>query len=90
MRSLIPLDTEAVYKSVRKTGRVIVLHEDCITGGIGGELTALITEHCFEALDAPVRRVGSLNSPVPFAATIESIFLPQERFKAAVDAVLHY
>ena len=90
LRSLIPLDKEAVYKSVRKTGRVIVLHEDCITGGIGGELTALITEHCFEALDAPVRRVGSLNSPVPFAATIESIFLPQERFKAAVDAVLHY
>jgi 2-oxoisovalerate dehydrogenase E1 component len=90
LRSLIPLDTETVYTSVRKTGRAIVLHEDCITGGIGGELTALITEHCFEALDAPVRRVGSLNSPVPFAASIESIFLPQERFKAAVDAVLHY
>ena len=90
LRSLIPLDIETVYTSVRKTGRAIVLHEDCITGGIGGELTALITEHCFEALDAPVRRVGSLNSPVPFAASIESIFLPQERFKAAVDAVLHY
>ena len=90
LRSLIPLDTETVYTSVRKTGRAIVLHEDCITGGIGGELAALITEHCFEALDAPVRRVGSLNSPVPFAASIESIFLPQERFKAAVDAVLHY
>lgn len=90
LRSLIPLDTDTVYASVRKTGRAIVLHEDCITGGIGGELTALITEHCFEALDAPVRRVGSLNSPVPFAASIESIFLPQERFKAAVDAVLHY
>lgn len=90
LRSLIPLDTETVYTSVRRTGRAIVLHEDCITGGIGGELAALITEHCFEALDAPVRRVGSLNSPVPFAASIESIFLPQERFKAAVDAVLHY
>lgn len=90
LRSLIPLDTETVFTSVRKTGRAIVLHEDCITGGIGGELAALITEHCFEALDAPVRRVGSLNSPVPFAASIESIFLPQERFKAAVDAVLHY
>ena len=90
LRSLIPLDTETVYTSVRRTGRAIVLHEDCITGGIGGELTALITEHCFEALDAPVRRVGSLNSPVPFAASIESIFLPQVRFKAAVDAVLHY
>jgi 2-oxoisovalerate dehydrogenase E1 component len=90
LRSLIPLDTETVYTSVRKTGRVIVLHEDCITGGIGAELTALITEHCFESLDAPVRRIGSLNSPVPFAATIESIFLPQERFKAAVDALLDY
>jgi len=90
LRSLIPLDTETVYTSVRRTGRVIVLHEDCITGGIGAELTALITEHCFESLDAPVRRIGSLNSPVPFAATIESIFLPQERFKAAVDALLDY
>ncbi len=90
LRSLVPLDTETIYASVKKTGRAIVLHEDCISGGIGGELTALITEHCFEFLDAPVLRVGSLNSPVPFAATIEAIFLPQERFTKAVDQLLNY
>ena len=90
LRSLVPLDTETIYTSVKKTGRAIVLHEDCISGGIGGELTALITEHCFEFLDAPVLRVGSLNSPVPFAATIEAIFLPQERFTKAVDQLLNY
>lgn len=90
LRSLVPLDTETIYASVRKTGRAIVLHEDCISGGIGGELTALIGEHCFEFLDAPVLRVGSLNSPVPFAASIESIFLPQTRFSEAVDQVMNY
>ena len=86
----MPLDTETIYASVRKTGRAIVLHEDCISGGIGGELTALIGEHCFEFLDAPVLRVGSLNSPVPFAASIETIFLPQTRFSKAVDQVMNY
>lgn len=90
LRSLVPLDTETIYASVKKTGKAIVLHEDCISGGIGGELTALITEHCFEFLDAPVLRVGSLNSPVPFAATIEAIFLPQDRFTKAVDQLLNY
>lgn len=90
LRSLVPLDTDTIYASVRKTGRAIVLHEDCISGGIGGELTALIGEHCFESLDAPVLRVGSLNSPVPFAASIESIFLPQKRFSEAVDQVMNY
>lgn len=90
LRSLVPLDTETIYASVRKTGRAIVLHEDCISGGIGGELTALIGEHCFEFLDAPVLRVGSLNSPVPFAASIETIFLPQTRFSKAVDQVMNY
>jgi 2-oxoisovalerate dehydrogenase E1 component len=90
LRSLVPLDKETIYNSVKKTGKAIVLHEDCISGGIGGELTALITEHCFEFLDAPVLRVGSLNSPVPFAATIEAIFLPQDRFTKAVDQLLNY
>tara|TARA_B100000524_G_scaffold84492_2_gene39091 strand:- start:441 stop:2429 length:1989 start_codon:yes stop_codon:yes gene_type:complete len=90
LRSLVPLDTETIFASVKKTGRAIVLHEDCISGGIGGEINALITEHCFEFLDAPVLRVGSLNSPVPFAATIEAIFLPQDRFTKAVDQLLNY
>jgi 2-oxoisovalerate dehydrogenase E1 component len=75
LRTLLPLDTETVYASVRKTGRVLILHEDCLTGGIGGELSALITENCFESLDAPVVRVASLDTPVPFAATLESNFL---------------
>jgi 2-oxoisovalerate dehydrogenase E1 component len=75
LRTLLPLDTETVYASVRKTGRALILHEDCLTGGIGGELSALITENCFESLDAPVVRVASLDTPVPFAATLENNFL---------------
>ena len=67
LRTLLPLDENAVYNAARKTGRVIVLHEDCMTGGIGGEIVARITENCFESLDAPVLRVASLDTPVPFA-----------------------
>jgi 2-oxoisovalerate dehydrogenase E1 component len=80
LRSLAPLDTEAIYASVRKTGKVIVLHEDCLTGGIGGELVALINENCFTQLDAPVKRVGSLDTPVPFTNSLEDNFLPKQRF----------
>ena len=71
-------------------GKVIVLHEDCLAGGIGGEISALINEHCFEHLDAPVMRVASLNSPVPFAENIESIFLPKARLTETVDRLLRY
>ncbi len=66
LRTLVPLDEEAVFASVRKTGRVLVLHEDTMFGGLGGELSALITENCFEALDAPVMRCASMDTPVPF------------------------
>ncbi len=90
LRTLIPLDTEAVYNAVKKSGKVIVLHEDCLAGGIGGEISALINEHCFEHLDAPVMRVASLNSPVPFAENIESIFLPKTRLTETVDRLLRY
>ncbi len=90
LRTLSPLDTEAIYAAVRKTGKVIVLHEDCMTGGIGGEIAALISENCFEALDAPVKRVASLDTPVPFAADLEQQFLPKERLDAAVDAIVNY
>ena len=90
LRTLIPLDTEAVYEAVKKSGKVIVLHEDCLAGGIGGEISALINEHCFEYLDAPVMRVASLNSPVPFAENIESIFLPKKRLTETIDRLLRY
>lgn len=75
LRSLLPLDEETIYESVRKTGKALVLHEDTLTGGIGGEIAARIAEHCFGALDAPVVRVGSLDTPVPFAPELEQNFL---------------
>ena len=90
LRTLLPLDEEAIYKAARKTGRVIVLHEDCMTGGIGGEIVARITENCFESLDAPVLRVASLDTPVPFAADLENQFLPKERINEAVEKLMKY
>ena len=90
LRTLVPLDTEAIYAAARKTGKVIVLHEDCMTGGIGGEIAALVSEHCFESLDAPVKRVASLDTPVPFAADLEQQFLPKDRLDAAVNALMRY
>jgi 2-oxoisovalerate dehydrogenase E1 component len=90
LRTLAPLDTEAIYESVRKTGRVIVLHEDTITGGIGGEIASLITENCFEYLDAPVMREGSLDTPVPMNADLEANFLPKERFKEKLLKLANY
>jgi 2-oxoisovalerate dehydrogenase E1 component len=90
LRTLIPLDKEAIYGAVRKTGRVIVLHEDCLTGGIGGELVALINENCFEYLDAPVKRVASIDTPVPFAPSLEDQFLPVDRLKEAINELLRY
>ena len=80
LRTLAPLDTETIYASVRKTGKVIVMHEDTLTGGIAGEIAALITEHCFDYLDAPVMREGSLDTPVPMNVDLENNFLPKERF----------
>ncbi|GAB4134807.1 MAG: dehydrogenase E1 component subunit alpha/beta [Bacteroidia bacterium] len=79
--SLLPLDKETIFDSVRKTGKALVLHEDTLTGGIGGEIAALISEHCFESLDAPVMRIGSLDTPVPFAPELEQNFLPVARFE---------
>lgn len=90
LRTLLPLDTETVYTSVRKTGRAIILHEDCLTGGIGGELSALIAENCFEFLDAPVMREGSLDTPVPFDGNLEINFMPKDRFEAKLAGLLDY
>jgi 2-oxoisovalerate dehydrogenase E1 component len=81
LRTLAPLDIESIFNSVKKTGKVLVLHEDTLTGGIGGEIAALINENCFEYLDAPVMREGSLDTPVPMNVDLENNFLPKERFK---------
>ncbi|MCB0629960.1 MAG: dehydrogenase E1 component subunit alpha/beta [Lewinella sp.] len=90
LRSLLPLDYEAISASVRKTNRVIILHEDTLLGGIGAELSAYISEHLFAELDAPVLRVGSLDTPVPFAADLERQFLPQDRLQRAVDRLIAF
>ncbi len=90
LRTLAPLDTEAIYHSVRKTGKVIVLHEDCLTGGIGGELVSIINENCFSSLDAPVKRVASLDTPVPFTDSLEDNFLPKQRFFEALVELDNY
>ncbi len=90
LRCLLPWDKETVESSVKKTGKVIILHEDTLTGGIGAEIAAHISEHCFTFLDAPVKRVGSLDTPVPFNMDLEQNFLPKERFKEAVMELMNY
>jgi 2-oxoisovalerate dehydrogenase E1 component len=90
LRSLMPLDEETIFASVRKTGRAIVLHEDCLTGGIGGEIAARIMEQCFEQLDAPVMRSASLDTPVPFSEELEWNFLPKARFEEQLLRLVAY
>ncbi len=90
LKTLLPLDTATIYESVRKTGKVIVLHEDCMTGGIGGEIASLINENCFDALDAPVKRVASIDTPVPFAVALEQQFLPAQRLREALAQLIAY
>jgi 2-oxoisovalerate dehydrogenase E1 component len=90
LRTLLPWDQEAVAATVKKTGKVIFLHEDTLTGGIGAEICAWISEHCFKDLDAPVMREGSLDTPVPFAPNLEKQFLPTERFKVKLRELLEF
>ncbi|GAA4368035.1 dehydrogenase E1 component subunit alpha/beta [Hymenobacter saemangeumensis] len=90
LRTLLPWDQEAVRATVAKNGRVLVLHEDTLTGGIGGEIAAWIGENCFEHLDAPVRRVASLDTAIPFAPPLEAAFLPQQRLKEQLEALRNY
>ncbi len=90
LRTLAPLDTEAIYTSVKKTGKVIILQEDAMFGGIASDLSAMIMEECFEQLDAPVKRVASLDTPIPFAANLEANYLPKNRFKEELQALISY
>lgn len=90
LRSLLPLDYEAIEKAVAKTGKVLILHEDTLTGGIGGEIAAWISENCFEKLDAPVMRCASLDTPVPFAIPLENNFLAKVRLDDSINKLLSY
>ncbi|HWB63810.1 MAG TPA: dehydrogenase E1 component subunit alpha/beta [Chitinophagales bacterium] len=90
LRTLLPFDKEAIEATVKKTGKVLILHEDTLTGGIGAEISAYITEYLFEYLDAPVARLASLDTPVPFAIPLENNFLPKGRLKEKIELLLNY
>jgi 2-oxoisovalerate dehydrogenase E1 component beta subunit len=91
LRSLAPLDRDAILESVAKTSRALLLHEATLTGVIGGELAAIISEHAFEYLDAPVMRVASQDAPVPYAPPLEAAFLPNvEKVVAAAKKLIAY
>lgn len=90
LRTLLPLDYDTIAESVKKTGKVIILHEDTLFGGIGGEIAAWIGQNLFEYLDAPVMRSGSLDTPVPFASELEQNFFPKERFKKQLRELVDY
>ncbi|RWX00368.1 alpha-ketoacid dehydrogenase subunit alpha/beta [Flavobacterium cerinum] len=90
LRSLQPLDTEAIYASVKKTNKVIILQEDSLFGGIASDISAMIMENCFEYLDAPVKRVGSLESAIPFVKALEDQYLPKQRFETALADLIAY
>ena len=90
LRTLLPLDYEAIGQAVRKTGKVLLLHEDTLTGGIGGEIAAWIAEHCFTYLDAPVLRCASLDTPIPFNMALEKNFMAYTRLDAYVQQLLQY
>ena len=90
LRTLSPLDTQTIYASVKKTGKVIILQEDSMFGGIASDISALISEHCFEDLDAPIKRVAGLETPIPFAADLEREYLANDRFDAALKELIAY
>jgi 2-oxoisovalerate dehydrogenase E1 component len=90
LRTLLPLDYEAIQACVKKTGKVLLLHEDCLIGGLGGEIAAWISEHCFEYLDAPIVRCASLDTPVPFSIELEQNFLAKSRLEESIKKLMNY
>lgn len=90
LRTLQPMDWDAIYASVKKTNKVIILQEDTLFGGVASDISAMIMENCFEYLDAPVRRVGSLESAIPFMKTLEDQYLPKGRFEKELKELLAY
>lgn len=90
LRTLVPLDYDAIAASVKRSGRVLILHEDTLTGGFGGEIAAWIAEHCFRDLDAPVMRCASLDTPVPFSTVLEQQFLAKARLEETLNKLLTF
>ncbi|WP_343744639.1 dehydrogenase E1 component subunit alpha/beta [Chitinophaga sp.] len=90
LRTLLPLDYDAIRDTVALTGKVLVLHEDTLTGGLGGEISAWVAEHCFHLLDAPVIRCASLDTPVPFAAALEKNFLAKSRLDQCIQQLTRW
>lgn len=90
LRTLQPMDTEAIFTSVKKTGKVIILQEDTLFGGVASDISAMVTEACFEYLDAPVRRVGSLETAIPFVKSLEDQYLPKARFETSLLELIAY
>lgn len=90
LRTLLPLDYDAIKLSVERTGKILILHEDTLTGGIGGEIAAWISEHCYEMLDAPVVRCASLDTSIPFNIELEKNFLAKARLEESVQRLMEY
>jgi 2-oxoisovalerate dehydrogenase E1 component len=90
LRTLQPLDTEAIFNSVKKTGKAIILQEDTLFGGVASDISAMVMEQCFEYLDGPVKRVGSLESAIPFTKALEDQYLPKQRFEEALTELMAY
>ncbi|MDX1462960.1 MAG: dehydrogenase E1 component subunit alpha/beta [Marinirhabdus sp.] len=90
LRTLAPLDTQTIFDSVKKTGKLLILQEDSLFGGIASDISALVSEHCFEYLDAPIKRVASLETPIPFASQLEKGYLPEVRFKDELAHLIAY
>ena len=90
LRSLQPLDKETIINSVKKTGKALVLTEDSLFGSLASEISAIISEACFEFLDAPVMRLGSGETPIPFAAALEEGYLPKKKLKEKLQQLIDY
>ena len=90
LRTLLPLDYNAIRDAVSRTGKVLILHEDNLTGGIGGEIAAWIAEHCFDKLDAPVKRCASMDTPIPFNIELEKNFMAYSKLAESIELLMGY
>jgi len=90
LRTLLPFDKEAIRNAVSRTGKVLILHEASLTGGVGAEIAAWISEHCFDLLDAPVMRCASLDTPIPFNLDLEKNYMAYSRLGEFVQKLIKY